>query len=121
MSKKILIVDDEDHIHKVLLRLLQSSAYEVVEAYNGRECLEMAKQHRPDLILLDINMPEMNGNETMKHLRHDKETTAIPVLMLTGNGELVDKIVGYELGVEDYITKPFDAVELKSRISALLD
>ncbi|MCB4756614.1 MAG: response regulator [Elusimicrobia bacterium] len=115
-TKKILIVDDEEIIHKTLKKILNSASLELSSAYNGLQALEMAESEFPDLILLDINMPKMDGNEVMRELRKNPKTRSIPVIMLTGNGEVIDRVVGYELGVQDYVTKPFDVKDFKSRI-----
>ena len=120
MAIKILIVDDEEFIHKVLTRILKSESYHLFHANNGLECLDVAQKEIPDIIFLDINMPKMNGNETLKELKAGEKTFGIPVLMVSGNGEMVDKVVGYELGVEDYLTKPFDASELIERINSIV-
>jgi DNA-binding response OmpR family regulator len=114
--KKILVVDDEDNIHKVLKRILTSTNVQPLFAFNGAEALQLAKEKKPDLILLDINMPKMDGNEVMRELRKSDDTKSIPVIMLTGNGETIDKVVGFELGVQDYITKPFDITDLRERV-----
>ncbi len=117
---KILIVDDEDNIHKVLKRIFSSTNVQPLSAFNGAEALQLAKDNKPSLILLDINMPKMDGNEVMRELRKNPETNAIPVIMLTGNGEAIDKVVGFELGVQDYITKPFDVADLRERIENVI-
>ncbi len=101
-------------------RAFAKEGFDFVDAFNGREALEFAEREKPDLILLDINMPEMDGNETMKRLQANKATTGIPVIMLTGNGEAIDTVVGYELGVQDYITKPFHLDNLKERVIKVL-
>jgi len=116
MENKILFVDDEIGIHRTLERVFKSAPYTTYSAYNGKEAIQLAKEECPNLILLDINMPQMDGYEVMRELRKNKETRKIPVLMLTANGEVVDKVIGYELGVEDYVTKPFDIDDLKKRI-----
>lgn len=120
MKNKILIVDDEESIHKILVRAFRDEEVEFVSAFNGLDGLQMAKSEKPALILLDINMPQMDGNETMKRLLSNEETFGIPVVMLTGNDDSVDKVVGYELGIQDYITKPFNLENLKKRVRDII-
>jgi len=120
MTTKILIVDDDEAIHRMVPRAFPSEGIEFVSAFNGADALEFAVREKPNLILLDVNMPEMDGNETMKRLQASKETFGIPVIMLTGNGEAIDTVVGYELGVQDYITKPFLLDNLRERVNKIL-
>lgn len=117
---KILIVDDDEAIHKMIPRAFPGEPLEFISAFNGIEALRIAEAEKPALILLDVNMPEMNGNEAMKRLQANKATFGIPVIMLTGNGEAIDTVVGYELGVQDYITKPFELDNLKQRVKKIL-
>lgn len=121
MPKKILLVDDEDIIHQSIKRAFEKSPYEFLSAYNGNEGVEKASQFLPDLILLDINMPEKDGYAVVRAIRGNKGTKHIPIIMLTGLGEVVDKVVGYELGVEDYMTKPFDVESLRSHVGSFLN
>ncbi len=119
MSKKILVVDDEKDIVEMLKYNLQKEGYKVISAYNGKEALERAQQ-RPDLILLDIMMPVMDGFQTLKALKQNKDTESIPVLFLTAKGAETDEIVGLEIGAEDYIVKPISIGKILARIRTVL-
>lgn len=119
-GEKILIIDDELHIVELLKYNLESNGYKVNYSLNGREGLMIAVEKKPDLILLDVMLPEMDGFDICKELKRDKETQAIPIIMLTAKGEEFDKILGLELGADDYITKPFSVRELLARIKAVL-
>lgn len=115
MDKKILVVDDEKPIVEILKLNLQKENYEVYEAYDGEEALLKAKSIQPDLILLDVMLPKMDGFTVCRKIR---ETSTVPILMLTAREEEVDKVLGLELGADDYITKPFSIRELMARIKA---
>ena len=115
MDKKILVVDDEKPIVEILKLNLQKENYEVYEAYDGEEALLKAKTIQPDLILLDVMLPKMDGFTVCRKIR---ETSIVPILMLTAREEEVDKVLGLELGADDYITKPFSIRELMARIKA---
>jgi two-component system phosphate regulon response regulator PhoB len=117
---KILAVDDEADILQLLCYNLKGAGYGVIEARDGPEAIELAKEQMPDLIVLDIMLPNMEGTEVLRRLKRDEATVNIPVIMLTAKGEEVDKIVGFELGADDYITKPFSPRELVLRVKALL-
>ncbi len=119
-GKKILVVDDEADILNLLDYNLRKAGFEVLLAKDGPEAIEIAAKSRPHLILLDIMLPDMEGTEVLKRLKADDPTRTIPVIMLTAKGEEVDKIVGFELGAEDYITKPFSPRELVLRVRAVL-
>jgi len=116
----ILAVDDEADILKLLEFNLKKAGHDVVTAMDGPEALESAKSKKPDLILLDVMLPNMEGTEVLKRLKKDSNTESIPVIMLTAKGEEVDKIVGFELGADDYITKPFSPREMLLRVKAVL-
>jgi two-component system alkaline phosphatase synthesis response regulator PhoP len=118
MEKTILVVEDDAGIRIVLQDALTSQGYHVVTAEDGRKGLEMAKQLKPDLIILDVMLPMMDGFEICKVLR--KEGIIIPVMMLTVKDEEVDKVLGLELGADDYVTKPFSLKEVTARVKALL-
>jgi two-component system alkaline phosphatase synthesis response regulator PhoP len=118
MKKKILIIEDEEDLVKGLKINLVDEGYEVDYAFNGIEGLEKALKEKPDLILLDIMLPGMNGLEICKELRQNKMD--IPILMLTAKGEEIDKVIGLEIGADDYISKPFSIRELLARIKAHL-
>lgn len=119
-GEKILIIDDEQHIVELLKYNLETNGYKVYFSLNGKEGLSIAFDKKPDLILLDIMLPEMDGYDVCKELRKNKETKAIPVIMLTAKSEELDKILGLELGADDYITKPFSVRELLARVKAVL-
>jgi len=119
-QSKIMIVDDESDILTLLEYNLRQAGYKVHSAKDGPEALDMAERERPDLILLDIMLPSMEGTEVCRRLKGDERTSKIPVIMLTAKGEEVDRIVGLELGAEDYITKPFSPRELVLRVKAVL-
>ena len=117
MSKTILVVDDKASVVRLLREYLTEHGYRIVSAPNGREALYVARHEKPDLILLDIMMPEMDGFEFIRTYRKERET---PVIMLTARLEETDKVIGLELGADDYITKPFGMAELVARIRAVL-
>ena len=117
MSRTILVVDDERNIVELARMYLRNEGFDVEAAYNGREGLEKARALHPSLVLLDIMMPEIDGLEVARILRKE---TDIPVIMLTARADDVDKIVGLELGADDYVTKPFNPRELVARIKAVL-
>lgn len=117
MSKLILVVDDERRLLNLLRGYLEQEGYQVVTASNGREALFAARDHKPDLIVLDLMMPEMDGWEFMRIHRQERNT---PIIMLTARVEDVDKIAGLEMGADDYLTKPFSPRELVARARAVL-
>lgn len=118
MSKKILIVEDEPGILLSLKDEFKSEGFEVHQAENGEEGLEMVKQYGPDLVILDIMLPVLNGYEVCKRLRMEGDTT--PIIMLTVRDKEIDKVLGLELGADDYVTKPFSLRELVARVKAIL-
>lgn len=118
IKRKILIVEDENPIRFLLRENLEYEGYEVIEAATGVEGLEMAERSGPDLILLDLMLPNMSGMEVCKRLRSTGNT--VPVIMLTSRSQQMDKVIGLKAGADDYITKPFDILELTARIEALL-
>ncbi len=115
--RRILVVDDEDRMRRFIRLNLEYDGFEVIEAANGREALDQVREGLPDLVLLDVMMPELDGFEVLRILR---ETSEVPVIMLTAKGEEEDIVRGLELGADDYITKPFSTRELVSRIKAVL-
>ena len=117
-KEKILIIEDEADLVKGLKLNLVDEGYEVVWAADGREGLRRALEEAPDLVILDIMLPGMNGLEVCRELRQQK--SSVPVIMLTAKGEEVDKVVGLEIGADDYMTKPFSVRELLARIKAHL-
>jgi two-component system, OmpR family, response regulator VicR len=114
---KILVVDDEKLLVKGIKFNLENDGYEVAAAYDGEEAVELAKSGDFDLIILDIMMPKMTGLEACMQIR---EFSNVPIIMLTAKGEDMDKLIGFEQGTDDYLTKPFNILELKARIRALL-
>ncbi|MBN1487439.1 MAG: response regulator [Anaerolineae bacterium] len=116
----ILVVDDNKRNVKLLVSILTPKGYEIASAYNGREALDSVREISPDLILLDVLMPEMDGFEVARVLRSQPETRAIPILMLTALRDMQDKIKGLEAGADDFLSKPFNAIELLVRVRALL-
>jgi two-component system KDP operon response regulator KdpE len=116
-SFTVLVVDDEPRLVDVVRLNLEVEGYRVVEASNGYEALERLKEDLPDLIILDVMMPELDGFETLRRIR---EVSNVPVIMLTVRNEEADRIRGLEIGADDYLTKPFSPRELQSRIKALL-
>ena len=114
---KILVVDDEKLLVKGMRFNLENVGYEVETAYDGKTAVELARNGGFDLIILDVMMPEMDGLETCMHIR---EFSDVPVIMLTARSEDTDKLLGFEYGADDYVTKPFNILELKARVRALL-
>jgi DNA-binding response OmpR family regulator len=117
--KKILVVDDEDDILHFLELVLREKGYDVVTASGGHEALTKAQLERPDLVLLDIMMPQMDGWEVLKLLRVDDDTADIPVAMLSARTEAKDRVQGLQEGAIDYICKPFSLQELLGKIEAI--
>ncbi len=115
MAKKILIVDDEKNIVDILKFNLKKEGFTTVEAYDGEQAIELAMSEKPDLVLLDVMLPKMDGFTVCRKLRQSMST---PIIMLTAKEEEVDKVLGLELGADDYITKPFSQRELMARIKA---
>lgn len=121
MSKyRVMVIDDEPDIVKLVKISLEMANFEVIEAFSGREALEKAQQTVPDLFLLDIMMPEMNGYEVCRQLKSQERTRNVPVVMLTAKGQKGDAEQGLKVGAEDYIIKPFDPYELGEQIHEML-
>lgn len=118
--KKVLVVEDERDLAELLAYNLEKEGYQVLVTGTGLEGLEAARREVPDLILLDLMLPGMMGTEVCSALRHSEKTRAIPVLMLTARGDEIDRVVGFEMGADDYIVKPFSMRELMLRIRAIL-
>ena len=114
---KVLVVDDDINIVKLIKLYLEKEDYEVVTANNGREALEVYNREDPSIIVLDIMMPELDGNAVCREIR---KTSNVPIIMLTAKGETFDKVLSLELGADDYIVKPFDPKALTARIKAIL-
>jgi len=119
-NETILAVDDEVHILELISFNLKAAGYHVVTALTGEEALKRCEVERPSLVLLDIMLPGIDGLEVCRRLKGDRMTSNIPIIMLTARGDEVDKILGLELGADDYITKPFSVRELGARVKSLL-
>jgi len=117
---KVLVVEDEADVAEMIRYNLGREGYEVRLAATGTDALRQVKEVRPDLILLDIMVPHLNGWEICRRLRQDRETQAIPVIMVTGRVEEGDKVLGFEMGADDYVTKPFSPRELVARVRAVV-
>ena len=120
MKEKILIVDDEKDIVRMLNYNLKKEGYRTVEAYDGEVALDLAAREHPDLIILDLMLPGVDGLEVCKLLKKESKTSAIPIIMLTAKTQETDKVVGLELGADDYVSKPFSPKELIARVKAVL-
>lgn len=116
-KQKILIVDDDMHIAELVSLYVEKEGFETKEVYDGREAIQVASAFQPDLILLDLMLPGMDGYQVCAEIR---KTSRVPVIMLTAKGETFDKVLGLELGADDYIVKPFDPKELVARVKAVL-
>ncbi len=117
MSKTILVVDDEERLVSLVKAYLEQGGFRVVAARNGRDALFLARQEKPDLILLDVMMPDLDGHEFLRLHRQERNT---PIILLTAKVEEDDRVLGLELGADDYVTKPFSPRELLARVRALL-
>lgn len=117
MDATILIIEDEKNINDILAFTFEKDGYKTLSAYDGITGVEMALKNNPNMVLLDINLPGMDGMDACKEIR---KTSNVPIIMLTAREDEVDKIVGLELGADDYITKPYSARELSARVKALL-
>jgi DNA-binding response OmpR family regulator len=120
VSRKILVVDDEPVLVETIAYNLQQAGYQVTTAADGISALEAARRETPDLVILDIMLPEMDGLEVCRQLRREHNTATTPIMMLTAKGDEIDKVVGLEVGADDYVTKPFGRRELLARVRALL-
>ena len=119
-EKKILVVDDEDNILELIKYNLENNGYRVITATNGDEALKMARLEGPHLILLDLMLPGLDGYDLCKEIRRDVNLSHTPIIMITAKSEELDKILGLELGADDYITKPFSVREMLARVKAVL-
>lgn len=119
-NKKILVVEDDPSVVVFIVDNLEFLGYDVTIARNGREGLDKAFSIVPDLIVLDVMMPEMDGYEVCQHLKTDAKTKNIPILMLTAKGQIQDKVMGFNVGADDYLPKPYEKDEFESRVKALL-
>jgi DNA-binding response OmpR family regulator len=117
---RVLVVEDEKDVAELIRYNLSREGYDVLLASNGADGLRLARQSRPDVILLDLMVPQLNGWEVCRRLKQDPETRGIPVIMVTGRVEEGDKVLGFEMGADDYVTKPFSPRELLARIRAII-
>jgi len=120
MQKTVLVVDDEAHIVELVKFNLEKENYQVAVARDGLEAYNKAKQDKPDLIVLDVMLPEMDGFEVCRMIQKDSHISDVPIIMLTARSEEIDKVLGLEIGADDYITKPFSPRELLARVKARL-
>ena len=120
MSKKILVVDDEENIVELVKFNLEQEGYQVTSAYTGKKALDLIKEDRFDLVILDLMLPEMDGFDICRKIRNKTGINRLPVIMLSAKSEEVDKVLGLEIGADDYITKPFSPRELLARVKAVL-
>ncbi len=120
MNNKILVVDDDSAINELIKVNLELGGYKVVQAFDGIKGFALCKQEKPSLVILDVMMPEVDGFTVAQRIRKNEETKNIPILMLTALSELDDKVKGFNIGVDDYLVKPFEMDELKVRVRALL-
>ena len=120
IHKKILVVDDEENILELVKDILEAENYAVLTAHTSDEAFEKIRTSKPDLIILDLRFPTIGGIETCRILKNDKSTCQIPILMLTVQSTETDKVIGLEVGADDYLTKPFGKKELAARVKALL-
>ena len=117
---KVLIVEDEANIRQLVKYNLEKESFQVIEAEDGLQGLRLAKAEKPDLVLLDLMLPQMDGLEVCRSLKGNQATAALPIIMLTAKSEEIDKVIGLELGADDYMTKPFSPRELVARVKAVL-
>ncbi len=120
MQRTILVVEDDPVLRDTIVYNLRADGYDVLIAGDGAAALDAAQRSRPDLVLLDLMLPVLDGLEVCRQLRQRQETTDVPILMLTARADEADKVVGLELGADDYVTKPFSWRELRARVRALL-
>ena len=119
-KEKVLIVDDEEHIQELIKFNLEKNGYNILCCGNGAEALKIINKEKPSIVLLDLMLPGMDGYDVIKEIRRNSAVAKTPVIMLTAKGEELDKILGLELGADDYITKPFSVRELVARVKAVL-
>lgn len=120
MNNKILVVDDDNAINELIKVNLELCGYNVVQAYDGTKGFALCKQEKPSLVVLDVMMPEVDGFTVAQRIRKNDDTKNIPILMLTALSQLNDKVNGFNIGVDDYLVKPFEMEELQARVRALL-
>ena len=121
MKAKILIVDDEPNILRLIGYSLEVAGYEIVTAKTGAEALKVVELEQPDLIVLDVMLPDMSGLDICQQLRKKPQTTDLPIIMLSARAQVADKVEGLKAGADEYVTKPVDAEEMTARVAALLE
>ncbi|MBD3263653.1 MAG: response regulator [Candidatus Omnitrophica bacterium] len=119
-SKKILIIEDDKNISRLVKYNLEREGFNCICAYDGEEALEVLDRQSPDLIILDIMLPTIDGFEVCRQIKQDRRHSCIPIIVLSAKGEEIDRVVGFELGADDYVTKPFSSRELALRVKAVL-
>ena len=117
---KILVTDDEKDIVELISYNLEKEGFSVIKAYDGEAALRIAKLQKPDLLILDLMLPQMSGIDVCKAVRNNQDTANLPIIMVTAKADETDKIIGLEIGADDYITKPFSIKELVARVRAIL-
>src|SRR5512145_2347608 len=120
MAERILVIDDEPDLLELVRINLRQAGYEVETAETGRDALELLRRSAPDLVVLDLMLPDVTGTEICRRMRTDPELADLPIIMLTAKADEVDRVVGLELGADDYVTKPFSPRELTLRVRAVL-
>lgn len=115
--QSVLIVDDDENVHEFLSLYLKKEGYHIISAYNGNDAIKLFRENSPSLIILDVMMPGIDGLEVCKIIRNESK---VPIIMLTAKGEDIDKILGLEIGADDYVTKPFNPREVTARVKAVL-
>ncbi|MGQ9654896.1 MAG: response regulator, partial [Thermodesulfobacteriota bacterium] len=119
-QKKILVVEDEEDLLDLIDYNLRQAGFRVLRAADGQEGLRLAQREKPDLVILDLMLPKMDGKEVCRRIRQGEQTRLVPVVMVTAKSEEIDRIIGFEIGADDYVTKPFSMRELVLRIEAVL-
>lgn len=120
ISKKILIVEDDPSFSRAINHIIQKEGYDVITASNGITGLRMAKEDKPDLLILDVMLPGLDGFEICNRLRHEPQTAKLPIIMLSAKGQAADKTTGLKVGANEYLTKPVDRVVLLEKLTSLL-
>jgi DNA-binding response OmpR family regulator len=120
LKRRVLLADDDPGLRRLIGTTLGTEDFDLLQAVDGEEALQIARQQHPELVLLDVNMPKLDGFEVCRHLKSEPETSGIKVVMLTARSEEVDRARGREAGADDYFTKPFSPVQLLNKVYALL-
>lgn len=120
ISKKILIIEDDPSFSRAINHIIQKEGYDVISASNGMTGLKMAKEDKPDLLILDVMLPGLDGFEVCNRLRHDPQTVGLPIIMLSAKGQDADKTTGLKVGANAYLTKPVDRAVLLDKLTSLL-